>query len=112
MNDMVILKNGELFLTPEAERKVADVLKQKKALDEKEKEFKKNLKEAMEANGVKKIKMAGVSISYVAETNGKDFDATRFKKENPDLVKLYQKDTHKSAYVTVSLSKEEAKANA
>ncbi len=110
MNDMVVFENGELFLTPEAEKKVADVLKQKKALDEKEKEFKKNLKEAMEAKGVKKIKMTGVSISYVAETNGKEFDATRFKKENPDLVKLYQKDSHKSAYVKVSL--EEGKANA
>lgn len=81
------------------------ILKQKKMLEEREKEIKTVLLEQMEKHGIKKFSNDYVSITYVAESTSTTLDSSRIKVEQPDLFDKYKKTSKKSAYVKIDLSK-------
>lgn len=65
------------------------------------------IKGAMAASGIKKFDNEYISVTYVAPTTRKGFDSTRFKQEQPDIYKQYEKlsDVSSSIRITVKLPK-------
>lgn len=61
------------------------------------------LRQTMEEAGVKQIETERIKVTLVAESRSKTFDATRFKKEHPDLAEQFQKETTRKAYVKITL---------
>lgn len=70
-----------------------------KEIGESRDKLKEQLKDLMEAYGIKKFDNDDMSISYVNARKGTRFDTTRFKKENPDLYAQYLKEVETAASV-------------
>lgn len=89
MSDLIKIENGQL-----AEKTVNFIIeteKKMKALKEQYDEFKSNLLNAMEQNGVVKFQGENITISYIAESERETFDSKQFKADMPDLFDEYVK---------------------
>lgn len=74
-----------------------DVLKAKKA------ELEPYVIEIMEEFGLKNVEHGDLKVSYVPESVTHSFDSTKFKKENPETVERYQKESTRKAHVRAKL---------
>lgn len=82
---------------------MADLLKQKKALEEQEKEVRSKLVEAMDAYGVKSFENDILKVTFVAATSRTGIDSAKLKKEMPDIAAKYSKVTPVAASVKITL---------
>ena len=71
----------------------------KKVLDE----MKSRLRDAMESNSVKSWDSGMFKATIANDSTAETFDATRFKKEHPDLYKQYLKQTTRKGGFTIKL---------
>ena len=82
---------------------MADLLTQKKSLEEKEKEIRSKLVETMDAYGVKSFENDILKVTYVAATSRTGIDSAKLKKEMPDVAAKYSKVTPVAASVKITL---------
>lgn len=80
---------------------IANLVIQKKKLEEEEKQFKEKLQKAMEDYGIKKFESDVLNITYVAATTSTTIDSPKLKKKYPDIAEECSKVSNKSAYVKV-----------
>lgn len=80
---------------------IANVVTQKKLLEDQEKQLKEKLQKAMEVHGIKKFESDILNITYVAATTATSIDSPKLKKKYPDIAAECSKVSNKSAYVKV-----------
>lgn len=68
-----------------------------------EKEFKEQLKEAMESIGKDSLIKDGFSAKIKAGYTTKRFDSARFKKECPDIYEQYTKESSVSSSISIEV---------
>ena len=88
---------------PTAIQVVTDLIRQKKELEDREKEVKSTLLKAMETYGVKSFDNGFIKMTYVAPTTKTSIDSVKLKKAHPELVAQFTKTSNVSAYVKVEL---------
>ena len=104
--DREVIETGvEVFeaAVPTAIQNMADLLQVKKQLEEREKELKQELLEAMEKYGVKSFDTDLFRLTYVAPTTKTTIDSTKLKKEHPDIAEQYTKVSNVSASVRITV---------
>ncbi len=82
---------------------MADILTQKKAFEEKEKDIRAALIREMDAYGVKSFENDFLKVTYVAPTTKTSIDSKALKKDMPDVAEKYSKTSTVSASVRISL---------
>lgn len=88
---------------PEVITAIADLVTQKKAIEEQEKKMRVKLQEAMEQFGVKSFENEVVKFTYVAPTQRKSIDSAKLKKEHPEIAEAYQKVSQVKASVKIEI---------
>ncbi len=88
---------------PDTIKKITDLLKLKKQMDEQEKQLKKKLVENMEVYGVKSFENDLIKMTYVAPTTRSSIDGARLKKDHPAIAAQYTKTSSVAAFVKVEL---------
>lgn len=68
-------------------------------LEQGRKQLKDRLMLLMEHYGVEKFENDNLSITYIKGSTGTTFDTTKFKSENPELYKSYQKPSIRAASI-------------
>ncbi len=89
MDDLIKIENGQL--APATIEVIRNFEIQKKAFDEQYNNFKAELLNAMEQNGIVKFENDNLKISYIAESERETFDSKQFKVDMPDLYDEYVK---------------------
>jgi len=84
-------------------KEIANIVVQKKQLEDQEKELKEKLQEAMEKHGVKKFESDVLNITYVAASTSTSIDSPKLKKKYPDIAAECSKTSNRKAYVKVSV---------
>lgn len=84
-------------------KSIADLTTRKKALEEKEKEMKDQLKAVMERYGIKSADTPFLKLTYVAATVASTIDSPKLKKKYPAIAAECSKETPRAAYVKVEL---------
>ena len=79
---------------------------QLKALQARDTELKTAIKEAMEANDVKKFENDFIAITYVAPIDRTIFDSTRFKKEQPEVYDQYTKTSSVKSSIRIKVKEQ------
>lgn len=87
--NLIKIENGQLT------QSTVDLIKgletQKKKIDDQYNQFKSDLLNAMEQNGIVKFESDGLRINYIAEVERETFDSKRFREDMPDLYDEYVK---------------------
>jgi hypothetical protein len=96
---MVEFQQGQLAVL----QQIANVVTQKKKLEDQEAELKEKLKKAMEVHGVKKFESEILNITYIAATTATSIDSPKLKKKYPEIAAECSKTSNKSAYVKVTV---------
>lgn len=82
---------------------LSELTKEKKRLEEREKEIKESIQDAMEHYGVKSFKNEYITLTYVPESVSETIDLKQMQNEEPELyeelLKDYNKTTTKKGYV-------------
>lgn len=99
------LKNvdNELMLLAEAEATIARYELQKKEAEEKAKELRAVIMQAMEENGVKSFENERIKLTYIAPTIRTTIDSAKFKKELPEIAEKYAKTSETKATLRITL---------
>lgn len=84
-------------------QKIAQVVTDRKRLEEEEKALKDKLKAAMEQYDVKKYSSGVLNITYIAATTETRIDSKLLKEELPDVWKKYSNTNPKSAYIKIEV---------
>lgn len=88
---------------PQTLHQMAELLRAKKAIDEREKELKAELVKAMEKFGVKSFDNNLIKLTYIAPTTRNTVDSAKLKKTYPDIYAECTKTSNVSASVRVEL---------
>ncbi len=89
MNDLIKIENGQL--AQQTVEYIKNIETQMKSLKEQYDQFKADLLNAMEQNGIIKFESDNLKISYIGETERETFDSKQFKNDMPDLYDEYVK---------------------
>ena len=95
--------NLELMQLIAVEELIQEIEARKKAAEEKAKELRAALMEAMEKNGVKKFENNYITITYVAPTTRTSLDSTKLKKDMPEVYEKYTKTSDVKASLKIKL---------
>ena len=79
MNEIMVIENGVISLTPATAEKLVELDTLKKSIDSQYKELKDAILEAMTNSGVYKIENDSISITAIAETTRESFNSKQFK---------------------------------
>ena len=101
MNGIIKFENGQL--TKDAIEFIRIKEQQMKRLKEEYDQFKANLLEAMEQNGVVKIDTPELLVNYVAPTESERFDSKALKEVSPDLYDQFVKFTPVKASIRIKV---------
>lgn len=99
MNELVKVENGKIEVAKEVVEQIKSFQKMKIEMDLKEKELKKNLKEAMETCGIKKWVTDGLCATITSATTRTTLDSKRLKEELPDIYNEYSKTSNVSSSI-------------
>ena len=99
MNELVKVENGKIEVAKEVVEQIKNFQKMKIEMDLKEKELKKNLKEAMETCGIKKWVTDGLCATITEGTTRTTLDSKRLKEELPDIYEEYSKTSNVSSSI-------------
>lgn len=102
-NKLVIVKDNEIVVDSDFIEKYRNFKKVQLEMDLIEKDFKAQLKSAMEQVGKDKLVLDGFSAKIKAGYTTKRFDSTRFKKECPKIYEEYSKDSSVSSSITIDV---------
>ena len=84
-------------------KSIASLDKQKKAIDEQDKQIRNALKNAMDEFGIKSFENDLLKVTHIAETTKTSIDTAKLKKDYPDIAKKYSKVSKVSAYIRISV---------
>lgn len=84
-------------------KNIADLDRQKKALEEQDKQVREALKKAMDDFGIKSFENDILKVTFVAETTRTSIDSAKLKKDHPDIAEKYSKTSKVSASVRISV---------
>lgn len=84
-------------------KNIADLDRQKKALEEQDKQVRDALKKAMDEYGIKSFENDILKVTFVAETTRTSIDSAKLKKDHPDIAEKYSKTSKVSASVRISV---------
>lgn len=84
-------------------KSIADLTTRKKALEEKEKAMKDQLREAMERYGIKSADTPLLKLTYVASSMASTVDSPKLKRRYPTIAAECTKQTPRAAYVKVEV---------
>lgn len=99
----LIVEGYELAELYEAEQIIIKAKEEQKRAEEREKEVYNAILKAMEEQGVKTYETENMRITYVAPAKRVTLDTARLKKENPLMVKAYEKETETKASLRITL---------
>lgn len=99
--ELVKVENNEIVISQDFINDFKEFQKIKLAMELKEKEFKEELKEAMELTGKTEILLDGFSASYRKGSIRTTIDTKRLKAEQPEIAKQYEKTSEASASVVI-----------
>lgn len=97
MNELIKIKNNEIIISNEFVKEYKEFQKIKLAMDLKEKEFKEELKNAMELVGKENLLLDGFSATIRKGSIQKRIDSKRLKEEMPDIFEEYSKEVETSS---------------
>lgn len=103
-NDVLVLKNNEYVLSPQALDDLREFSEQLKRLNDLDKALRTQIKEEMERKNIIEIKTDDVTIKYIAGTSRETFDSKKLREDNPDLYDLYVKISNVSPSVRITLT--------
>lgn len=103
---LVEMSNGVAVLLPSASAMLAQLEREAKAIEDRQKELKKRIMAEMEKHGIIKIETDDLTIAYVAPTTREQFDGKKFRADNPDLYDEYVKIGAVSASVRIKVKGE------
>lgn len=99
--ELVKVSNNEIVISEDFIKDYKEFQKIKLAMELKEKEFKEELKEAMEETGKTEILLNGFSATYRKGSIRQTVDTKQLKIDYPDLVKDYIKETETSPSIII-----------
>lgn len=99
--ELVKVENNEIVISQDFINDFKEFQKIKLAMELKEKEFKEELKEAMELTGKTEILLNGFSATYRKGSVRTTIDTKRLKAEQPEIAKQYEKTSEASASVVI-----------
>lgn len=102
-NKLVIVKDNEIVIDNDFIERYRNFKKVQLEMDLIEKDFKVQLKSAMELVGKDKLILDGFSAKIKAGYITKRFDSTRFKKECPEIYEEYSKDSSVSSSISIEV---------
>ena len=102
-NKLVIVKDNEIVIDNDFIERYRNFKKVQLEMDLIEKDFKAQLKSAMESVGKDKLILDGFSAKIKAGYTTKRFDSTRFKKECPEIYEEYSKDSSVSSSISIEV---------
>ena len=103
-NQLVTIKeNKEITIDKKWIKQYREFKKLQLTMELAEKEFKEQLKEAMESIGKDSLIKDGFSAKIKAGYTTKRFDSTRFKKECPEIYEEYSKDSSVSSSISIEV---------
>jgi len=103
-NKLVIVKDNEIVIDNDFIERYRNFKKLQLEMDLMEKDFKVQLKGAMEETGKDKLILDGFSAKIKAGYTTKRFDSTRFKKECPDIYDAYSKTSEVKPSLVLTVS--------
>ena len=103
---LVQMADGVAVLLPSASAMLAQLEREAKAIEDRQKELKKRIMAEMEKHGIIKIDTDDLTITYVAQTTREQFDGKKFRADNPDLYDEYVKIGAVSASVRIKVKGE------
>ena len=103
MNELVKIEDGKIKVAKEVVNQIKEFEKLKLEMDLKEKELKKNLKEAMEKCKTKKWIADGLCATIKDGTTKKCLDTKRLKEELPDIYEEYLRESEVSSSITLTI---------
>lgn len=105
MSDIIKVEENTLIITQKAVSQIKEFERTKKAIEEKEKEFKEQLIAAMEEYGIKTYESPDKSlqITYVPETLSTTFDSKALKDDDFDTYQKYLKDTYRKPSIRMTI---------
>lgn len=105
MNNQLVTinKNKEITIDKKWIKQYREFKKLQLTMELAEKEFKEQLKEAMESIGKDSLIKDGFSAKIKAGYTTKRFDSARFKKECPDIYEQYIKESSVSSSISIEV---------
>lgn len=82
---------------------IADIVKQKKLLEEQEASLREQLEKAMNECGVKKFENELLSITYVDATTRTSLDSKALKKDLPEIAEKYSKVSNVKSSIKITV---------
>lgn len=82
---------------------IADIVKQKRALEEQESALREQLEKAMNEYGVKKFENELLSITYVGATTRTSIDSKALKKDLPEIAEKYSKVSNVKSSIKIAV---------
>ena len=102
-NKLVIIEKGEIVIPEKTIEDYKKLAKLKLEFDLMDKDFKAQLKEAMESVGKDSVIRDGFSYKINKGYTTKRFDSARFTKECPEIYEEYSKDSSVSSSITIDV---------
>lgn len=104
-SEIIKVEEGQLIIIEKAIENIKKLEKQKKLIDEKQKEFKNNLEKVMAENGITSYESNDktLKISYTPESVTTRFDSTKFQKENPELYTKYLTESVRKGSIRITV---------
>lgn len=105
MNNQLVTinENNEIAIDKKWIKQYREFKKLQLTMELAEKEFKEQLKEAMESVGKDSLIKDGFSAKIKAGYTTKRFDSARFKKECPDIYEQYTKESNVSSSISIEV---------
>lgn len=105
MNNQLVTINENIEITIDKKwiKQYREFKKLQLTMELAEKEFKEQLKEAMESIGKDSLIKDGFSAKIKAGYTTKRFDSARFKKECPDIYEQYTKESSVSSSISIEV---------
>lgn len=103
MNELIKIENNEIVINKEWIEKYKEFKKIQLEMDLKEKEFKQELKEAMEKVGKSNIILDGFSASIRKASSRTTLDSKKLKEELPDIYDLYSVTSETASSITLKV---------
>ena len=103
MTNLVEVKNNEIILNNDFIESYKEFQKIKLNMELREKEFKQELKEAMESLGKKDLILDGFSANIRKGSTRTTLDSRRLKEELPDVYHEYSKTTETKSSIMIKV---------
>ena len=91
MNDLIVMENKSPILRADVLERILEFERVAKEIKAKEDELKASILAEMESNGIYKVDMPQLLISYVGETVRENFDSKALKEDLPEIYEAFTK---------------------